>query len=69
MTDQLSVSAELSALLRDMPNLSTPARVRADWFDRKAALLDRVAVTVPDAAELAVAARDRAARLQDGGAL
>jgi hypothetical protein len=68
MTDLTNVSAELSALLGSMPNLSTSAAERADWFDRKAELLDRVAVTVPEAAELATAARDRAARIRAGGA-
>ncbi len=68
MTDLSTVSTELSALLGSMPNLSTPAVERADWFDRKADLLDRVAVTVPEAAELATTARDRAARIRAGGA-
>jgi hypothetical protein len=68
MTDLTTVSTELSALLGSMPNLSTPAVERADWFDRKADLLDRVAVTVPEAAELATVARDRAARIRAGGA-
>ncbi|MFC4072862.1 hypothetical protein [Actinoplanes subglobosus] len=68
MTDLTTVSAELSALLGSMPDLSTPAADRADWFDRKADLLDRVAVTVPEAAELATVARDRATRIRTGGA-
>jgi hypothetical protein len=68
MTDLSNVSTELSALLGSMPNLATPAVERADWFDRKADLLDRVAVTVPEAAELATSARDRAARIRAGGA-
>jgi hypothetical protein len=68
MTDLTTVSSELSALLGSMPNLSTPPAERADWFDRKADLLDRVAVTVPEAAELATSARDRAARIRTGGA-
>ncbi|MFY1672703.1 replication initiator [Plantactinospora sp. WMMB334] len=38
-----SFCAELSALLRTMPGLSTTPRERADWFDRKADLLERVA--------------------------
>jgi hypothetical protein len=68
MTDLSTVSTELSALLGSMPNLSTPALERADWFDRKADLLDRVAVTMPEAAELATSARDRAARIRAGDA-
>jgi hypothetical protein len=67
MTDLHNVSADLSALLRDLPNIATSAGERADWFDRKAELLERVAVTVPEAAELAIAARERAACLRRGG--
>jgi len=68
MTDLSTVSTELSALLGSMPNLATPAVERADWFDRKADVLDRVALTVPEAAELATSARDRATRIRAGGA-
>ncbi|WP_328466316.1 hypothetical protein OHA21_45935 [Actinoplanes sp. NBC_00393] len=67
MTDLHSVSADLSALLQDMPNIATPAGERAAWFDRKAELLERVSGTVPEAAELAIAARERAACLRGGG--
>ncbi|WIM97640.1 hypothetical protein ACTOB_001182 [Actinoplanes oblitus] len=68
LTDLHTFSADLSALLRDWPTLSTPPAERADWFDRKAELLERVAVIAPEAAELAAAARTRAAELRRGGA-
>lgn len=54
-------SAGLSALLRELPRANTPAGERADWFDRKAALLDTA-----DAPDLAQGARDEAARLREG---
>ena len=55
-------SAGLSALLRELPGAGTPVGERADWFDRKAALLDIAGV--PD---LAQGARDEAARIRAGG--
>ncbi|MEJ3748465.1 hypothetical protein WEI85_34925 [Actinomycetes bacterium KLBMP 9797] len=60
---------ELSALLRSMPGLGTPDRVRADWFERKAALFERVAAEDKssngvEAAELAHQARQRAMELR-----
>ncbi|MFI7548031.1 hypothetical protein [Actinoplanes sp. NPDC049599] len=58
MTD---FAADLSALLRRMPGLRTPAGDRADWFDRKAALLDRA-----DAPDLAQVAREHSVRLRAG---
>ncbi|WP_204297426.1 hypothetical protein [Actinoplanes campanulatus] len=64
--DLHTFAADLSALLRDRPALSTPAIERAAWFDRKADLLERVASTTPEAAELATAAREEAARLRTG---
>ena len=67
MTDLHTFSADLADLLRDRPDVSTPTNERADWFDRKAELLERVAVTTPEAAQLAVTARDVAARLRAGG--
>ncbi len=54
-------SAGLSALLRELPGAATPVGERADWFDRKAALLDAAG-----AADLAQGARDEAARLRAG---
>jgi hypothetical protein len=67
LTDLHAFSADLSALLRDRPAVSTPAGERADWFDRKAELLERVGVTTPEAVELAAAARERATELRGGG--
>jgi len=64
--DLHTFAADLSALLRDRPTLTTSAAERADWFDRKAELLERVAVTTPEAADLATAAREEAARLRSG---
>ncbi|MEH1130032.1 hypothetical protein [Micromonospora sp. CPCC 206061] len=67
-----SFGAELSALLRTMPGLSATAAERADWYDRKAALLARVAAedttssNGPEAAELARVARRRAVELREG---
>jgi hypothetical protein len=67
-----SFSAELSALLRTMPGLLATVTERADWYDRKAALLSRVAAddttssNGPEAAELAHAARRRAVELREG---
>jgi hypothetical protein len=64
--------AELSALLRSMPGLSATAAQRADWYERKAALLARVAVedtassNGPEAADLARVARRRAVELREG---
>lgn len=66
MTEPTTITADLSTLLRAMPTLSTPAAERADWFDRKAALLDRIAATDPTAVELAQAARDQASQLRAG---
>jgi hypothetical protein len=65
-----SFGAELSALLRTMPGLSATASERADWYERKAALLSRVAAedttsNGSDAAELARAARLRATELRE----
>lgn len=61
-----SFAAELSALLRSMPDRTTSTDERADWFDRKAALLDRAADGDPasEAADLARAAREQADRLR-----
>ena len=67
MTDLHTFSADLADLLRDRPDRSTPAGERADWFDRKADLLERVAATTPEAVELAVTARDVAVWLRAGG--
>lgn len=61
MTDLTDFATDLSALLRQMPGLHTPAGERADWYDRKAVLLDRA-----DAAALAQVAREQAARLRVG---
>jgi hypothetical protein len=54
-----SFAADLSALLRTLPGLRTPAAERAAWFERKAELLDQA-----DAADLAEAARAQAARIR-----
>ncbi len=67
-TDLHTFTVDLSALLRDRPSPSATAAERADWFDRKAELLERVAATTPDAAELAVTARETATWLRGGGA-
>jgi hypothetical protein len=67
-----SFAAELSALLRTMPGLDATASERADWYERKAALLARVAAQDTtssngrEAAELARVARLRAAELREG---
>jgi hypothetical protein len=65
-----SFAAELSALLRSMPCLTASDAERADWFDRKADLLQRVAMTdrhlSAEAVELSDAARQRAASLREG---
>jgi hypothetical protein len=66
-----SFGVELSALLCSMPGLSATAAERADWYERKAALLSRVAAedtssNGPEAAELARAARLRAVELREG---
>ncbi|GIF15274.1 hypothetical protein [Actinoplanes teichomyceticus] len=68
LTDLHTFSAALCGLLADRPTLATPGGERADWFDRKAALLERVGATTPEAAELAAAARERASQLRRGGA-
>lgn len=57
-----SFAAHLSALLAAKPDRNTPARVRADWFDAKADLLDRVGTG--ESAELARTAREHAAGLR-----
>lgn len=54
-------SAGLSALLRELPGAGTPVGERADWFERKAVLLDTAG-----APDLAQDARDEAARLRAG---
>ena len=56
-----NISPDLSALLRDRPGPRTPIGERADWFDRKAALLD-----VAGAPDLAKAAREEAERMRAG---
>ncbi|MEH1123714.1 hypothetical protein [Micromonospora sp. CPCC 206061] len=66
-----SFGVDLSALLRTMPGLSATAAERADWYERKAALLSRVAAEDTtsngcEAAELARAARLRAVELREG---
>ncbi|GIG90934.1 hypothetical protein [Plantactinospora endophytica] len=63
--------ADLSALLRTMPGLSTTPRERTDWFDRKADLLERVAAEDPgcdpdEVRELARTARVKADELRRG---
>lgn len=64
----ITFAADLSALLRDRPGASTPTAERADWFDRKAELLERIAATDSEAAHLAAAARAEASRIRTGGA-
>ncbi|MEO3747060.1 hypothetical protein [Plantactinospora sp. B5E13] len=64
-----SFAVDLSALLRTMPNLSTTDRERAEWFDRKADLLERVAADgrgcdPVEVRELARAARVKADELR-----
>ncbi|MFC0527218.1 hypothetical protein [Phytohabitans kaempferiae] len=65
-----SFAAELSALLRTMPGLNSSDGERADWFDRKADLLQRIAATdghlSAEAVELAGIARQHAAALREG---
>jgi hypothetical protein len=67
-----SFGVDLSALLRSMPGLSATAAERADWYERKAALLSRVAAedttssNGPEAVELARNARRRAVELREG---
>jgi hypothetical protein len=67
-----SFGVELSALLLTMPGLSATAEERADWYERKAALLARVAAedratgNAREAAELARVARRRAVQLREG---
>jgi hypothetical protein len=67
-----SFGAALSALLRTMPGLDATTSERADWYDRKAALLARVAAedttssNGSEAAELARIARRRAVELREG---
>ncbi|MGX7675770.1 hypothetical protein [Plantactinospora sp. DSM 117369] len=60
-----SFCADLSALLRTMPGPSTTPAERADWYDRKASLLERVAAEDPacdpdEVRELARTARVKA---------
>ncbi|MFI5846119.1 hypothetical protein ACIA8K_41105 [Catenuloplanes sp. NPDC051500] len=57
-----SFAAQLSALLAAKPDRNTPDGVRADWFDAKADLLDRVGTA--ESAELARNARAQAAGLR-----
>lgn len=64
-----SLEAELSALLASWPGVGSPPRAQADWYERQAALLERVAAesdgaAAGDAAEVARVARNRAARLR-----
>jgi len=65
-----SLAADLSALLKSMPGLTSSDAERADWFDRKADLLQRVSDTdghlSAEAVALAVTARRRAAQLREG---
>ncbi|MDG4828264.1 hypothetical protein O7627_02960 [Solwaraspora sp. WMMD1047] len=66
-----SFATELAALLRSMPGLFAPAVERADWYDRKADLLDRVAAEDPGCdriqiEESAQTARERAESLRRG---
>jgi len=65
-----SLAADLSALLKSMPGLNSSDAERADWFDRKADLLQRVGDTdghlSAEAVELAATARRRAAQLREG---
>jgi hypothetical protein len=67
-----SFAVELAALLRSMPGLTASDSERADWFDRKADLLGRVASRdghlSAEAVELAGLARQRAASLREGAA-
>ncbi|MDR7278687.1 hypothetical protein [Catenuloplanes atrovinosus] len=60
-----SIGAQLSALLRAMPDRSASDLERAAWFDAKADLLERVGSA--EAVELAVTARETAARLRGSG--
>jgi hypothetical protein len=61
-------AAALTELLRLMPNIESPADVRAAWFDRKGEVLDLIAdAGGPDAAEarrLALRAHAHAARIR-----
>jgi hypothetical protein len=43
MSARLSVTAQLNALLRDMPGPFAPVGVRVSWTRRKAGLLWRIA--------------------------
>ncbi|BCY06162.1 hypothetical protein [Actinoplanes sp. L3-i22] len=67
-TDLRTFFLDLSALLRDRPALSATATERADWFDRKAELLESIAATTPEAAELAITARETATWIRGGAA-
>jgi hypothetical protein len=72
MSDRLSsFAADLSALLGAMPGRSAGPGERADWFDRKAELLERVATDDPgsdraEVSELARLARAQADELRRG---
>jgi hypothetical protein len=67
-----SSGAELSALLLTMPGLSATAEQRADWYERMADWLARVAARDAtssngrEAAELARVSRLRAVQLREG---
>jgi hypothetical protein len=70
MTTAGFYAAELSALMASMPDRDSSDVERADWYERQADLLELAAAdgaaNADDAAELAAAARRRAARLRTG---
>jgi hypothetical protein len=59
-----SFAAELAALLRSMPCLYDPAGERADWYDRKADLLERVAAEDPGCDRVRIEESVRTARVR-----
>ena len=67
-----SVAAAITDLLRTLPPADASTGERADWFDRKAAVLqaiaDRAEPESATAADLAAVARADAARRRSGGA-
>jgi hypothetical protein len=65
-----STLCEMGALIRTRPSLASPALEVADWYERKAALLHRIATETgdTDAEQCAHAAHIHAMTLCVGGA-
>lgn len=70
----VSIAAAINALLKTMPDINATATERAEWFDTKAAVLERIATNpdlssddVAQAADMAKAARRSANTIREQG--